>query len=62
MVDGVMQRRWAVVQKILGQMPQADGHRLTEVLNQFAETGGELPERDLWSVGRTIRSHATPVT
>jgi len=37
LVDGVMKRRRAAVQKILVQMPTADERRLTEALNQFAE-------------------------
>ncbi len=53
LVDGVMQRRRAAINKLLVRMPQADRHRLTEALNQFAAAGGEPPEQDLWSVGWT---------
>lgn len=60
LVDGVMQRRRAAVEMILVQMPQADRHRLTEALNQFAEAGGEPPEQDLWWVGWTTGPGATP--
>ncbi len=53
LVDDVMQRRRAAIEKILVGMPTAGRHRLAEVLNQFAEAGGEPPEKDLWSVGWT---------
>lgn len=53
LVDGVMQRRRAAVEKILTKMPSEDRSRLTDALHEFAEAGGEPPEQDLWSVGWT---------
>lgn len=53
LVDGVMQRRRVAISNILAQMPTGGRHQLAEALNQFAEAGGEPPEKDLWSVGWT---------
>jgi len=59
LVDGVMQRRRAAIEKILVRLPTPGRHRLAEVLNRFAGAGGEPPEKDLWSVGWTTGTGAT---
>ncbi|MGI8589949.1 MAG: MarR family winged helix-turn-helix transcriptional regulator [Nakamurella sp.] len=53
MVDSVMSRRRALIGQILDKMPTDNRHRLAEVLNRFADAGGEPAEQDLWSVGWT---------
>jgi len=53
MVESVMSRRRALIGQILDKMPIDNRHRLAEVLNRFADAGGEPAEQDLWSVGWT---------
>ena len=57
-----MQRRRAAIDEILARMPTDGQHQLAEVLNQFAEAGGEPPEKDLWSVGWTTGADANAVS
>ena len=53
MVDSVMSRRRTLIGQILDKMSTDNRHRLAEVLNRFADAGGEPAEQDLWSVGWT---------
>ncbi|SDO36743.1 DNA-binding transcriptional regulator, MarR family [Nakamurella panacisegetis] len=56
LVDGVMNRRRTLIKGILAQMPDGDRRQLADVLNEFAQAGGEPAEQDLWSVGWTTQT------
>jgi DNA-binding MarR family transcriptional regulator len=50
-VTRAMDTRRAALQPILTRLPEQRREQLVSVLAEFADAGGEAPERDLWSLG-----------
>jgi DNA-binding MarR family transcriptional regulator len=50
LVDEVIGRRRAEIERILGQMPVRGRHTVAAALRSFAQAAGEAPEQD-WALG-----------
>jgi DNA-binding MarR family transcriptional regulator len=50
-VTRAMDKRRAALQPIMARLPQHSRAQLVELLTEFADAGGEPPDRDLWSLG-----------
>jgi DNA-binding MarR family transcriptional regulator len=53
LVTAVMDSRRAAVREVLTRMPARQRRALVPALRAFAEAGGEVPDRAVWSMGWT---------
>jgi DNA-binding MarR family transcriptional regulator len=53
LVARVMDQRRRAIAEVLAKMPTGRRRALTGVLRSFAAAAGEIPDRDVWSLGWT---------